>query len=54
MLYLLLFLGRDEFIERVMLCQITESNKTAERLFKVLLAGTGEKCKFMINLGLSH
>ncbi|CAB3997365.1 DENN domain-containing 3-like [Paramuricea clavata] len=35
--------GRDEFIERVMLCQITESNKTAERLFKVLLAGTGEK-----------
>ncbi|XP_028399183.1 DENN domain-containing protein 3-like isoform X2 [Dendronephthya gigantea] len=34
---------KDEFIERVMLCQITESTKTAERLFKVLTAHTGEK-----------
>jgi hypothetical protein len=41
-----LFLGKDEFIERVMLCQITESSKTAERLFKVLVANTGEKCTF--------
>ena len=35
--------GKDEFIERVMLCQITESNRTAERLFKVLVLETGEK-----------
>ena len=41
----LLFLGKDEFIERVMLCQITESTRTAERLFKVLTANSGEKRK---------
>ncbi|XP_046839257.1 DENN domain-containing protein 3-like [Xenia sp. Carnegie-2017] len=35
--------GKDDFIERVMLCQITDNTKTAERLFSVLITYLGGK-----------